>query len=120
MKTLEAYLMDLWRDLAGLPPVEDSIWEFLQETQWSPRFERLMRNRLIMGCLRYEPFSAKREHFEYDCASEAIKRILLYQQDGNKEHLVDAGNMCLLQFEFGPGEFRPQDDGVHAKKVSRA
>lgn len=118
MKSLEAYFLDAWRDLAGLPLVEDSTWQFLCDTQWSPRFEQLMRNRLIMGSLRYETFAEKRENFNYDCATEAIKRILRYQQDGNKEHLVDAGNMCLLQFEFGPGQFRPQDDGEHAKRRS--
>lgn len=115
-KTAKSFLLDLWRDLTGLPPVDDSEWELLKTTEWSARFEQLMRNRLLMGSLRYETFEKKRESFDYDCATEAVKRIGKYQATGNKEHLVDAANMLLLQFEFGPGHWAPQDDGEHAER----
>lgn len=119
MKSLRSYFLDLWRDMAGLPEVEDSEWELLKVTEWSPRFEQYMRNRLVMGSMRYEPFARKRESFEYDCAAEATKRIEKYQKDGNKEHLVDAANMLLLQFELGPGHWSPHDDGEHAQKTGK-
>ena len=93
--------------------------EDLRKSEWSPRFERLMRNRLIMGSFRYQKFETKRKSFDYDIASEAIKRIQKYQTDGNTEHLVDAANMCLLEFEFGKHrtkDFESIDDGEHAKK----
>lgn len=89
------------------------------ETEWSPRFERLMRNRLVMGSFRYQSFAEKRKmKWNYDTAEEAIKRIRKYQEDGNTEHLVDGANMCLLEFEFGehPNKhFESIDDGEHAK-----
>lgn len=118
MKSAKSFLLDLWRDLTGLPPVNDSEFELMKATEWSPRFEQLMRNRLLMGSLRYQTFAEKRKKFNYDCAAEAIKRVEKYQKDGNKEHLVDASNMLLLQFEFGPGHWKPQDDGEHTQEVS--
>jgi len=56
----------------------------------------------------------------YDTATEAKNRIDRYLEDGNTEHLVDAANMCLLEFEFGnhpDKHFESVDDGVHTKKV---
>jgi len=100
-----------------MPEVDDSEFELIKQTEWSPRFEQLMRNRLIMGSLRYETFAQKRNCFNYDCASEAIKRISKYKETKNKEHLVDAANMLLLQFEFGEGSFVAIDDGEHAEKL---
>jgi len=91
-------------------------------SEWSPLFERLMRNRLVMGSFRYERFADKRNSFNYDTATEAIKRIKLYQKDGNTEHLVDAANMCLLEFEFGghpKKHFNSIDDGLHATPKQR-
>jgi len=92
----------------------------LRRSEWSPRFEQLMRNRLIMGSFRYQPFAIKRKSFAYNTATEAKKRIDKYIEDGNTEHLVDAANMCLLEFEFGKHthkHFTAIDDGEHATKV---
>ena len=59
-------------------------------TEWSPRVEKLMRNRLVMGSFRYQTFEEKRGMvWDYDTAEEAIARIRRYQKDGNTEHLVD-------------------------------
>ena len=93
----------------------------LLKSEWSPRFEQLMRNRLIQGCFRYGAFAEKRKKFNYDTATEAITRIERYQKDGNVEHLVDAANMCLLEFEFGKHpkkHFKAVDDGKHAQERS--
>jgi len=71
-----------------------------------------------MGSFRYQTFATKRESYNYDTASEAINRVKRYQLDGNTEHLVDASNMCLLEFEFGhhpDKHFNSIDDGEHAK-----
>lgn len=46
---------------------------------------------------------------------DRIKRIeqemAMYKKDKNKERLVDAANMLLLEFEEGDGEFKPTDEG---------
>lgn len=92
----------------------------LRHSEWCPEFERLMRNRLIMGAFRYELFSDKSESFNYDTASEVIERVKRYKKDGNTEHLVDAANMCLLEFKFGhhpKKHFKSIDDGSHVEKI---
>ncbi len=111
---------DIMRDrLLRKAGVTKTTLNELRESEWSPRFEQLMRNRLIMGSFRYQPFSEKRaKPWKYDTAAEAIIRINRYKADGNTEHLVDAANMCLLEFEFGKHpkkHFSSIDDGEHAK-----
>ncbi len=96
------------------------ILEQLRETEWSPYFEQLMRNRLIMGAFRHKRFEENRKAYNYANAEEAIIRINRYQTTGNTEHLVDAANMCLLEFEFGQHpqkHFMSIDDGEHAEMI---
>ena len=102
-------------EIEKLPPLAE-----LRESEWSSRFEQLMRNRLILGSFRYELFSVKRQGLKYDCPTEAITRIKKFQETGNTEHLVDAANMCLIEFEFSehPNKhFLSFDDGVHAERI---
>ena len=102
------------------PPRKQIDIESLRKSEWSTKFEQLMRNRLIMGSFRYQKFEDKRKSFDYDTAGEAIKRIKKYVADGNTEHLVDAANMCLLEFEFGKHPMKhcaSIDDGEHAKAI---
>ncbi len=89
----------------------------LRETEWSPAFEKHMRERLIMGGIRYgllhEPGKPK-----YDRIQSAIKRLEKYRQTGNLENLVDIANMCLLEFEEGEHpnrHFKSIDDGEHTE-----
>jgi hypothetical protein len=92
----------------------------LKKTQWSHIFETLMRNRLIMGAVRYETIQDKRNaNHRYDLVGSAIKRLEKYQKDGNCEHLADAANCCLLEFEAPSNpkaHWNPVDDGEHVKK----
>ena len=110
-------IYESWCRNAGLPPL--SLWQRRQRSEWSPVFYQLMRNRLVMGSFRYETFEDRRKKpRNYDTAEECVKRIRRYQKDGNVEHLVDAANMCLIEFEFGnhPNKhFESVDDGVHAE-----
>lgn len=83
----------------------------LERSEWSPKFERLMRNRLIMGGLRYGLLHAPGKK-QYDRVASVVKRVRLYAETGNLEHLVDCANECLLEFEeshhplkhFGAGD----------------
>ena len=119
------FLIDLWRDLAGLPPVKPvpvlpSLSE-LRKSEWSPKFETLMRNRLIMGAIRYGLLHDK-EKKRYDRIQSIQKRLDLYKVDGNLEHLVDSANLCLMEFEEGnhpKKHFKAIDDGHHTKEVSK-
>lgn len=92
----------------------------LRKSEWVPEFEKLMRQRVLMGAFRYELMAVKSEHFDYDLATEAIVRIERFIKTGNTEHLVDAGNMCMLEFEYSnhPNKhFASEDDGKHAERT---
>lgn len=86
----------------------------LQQSEWSPEFERLMRNRLLMGALRYGVLAYKRKvGRKWDLLGAVKKKIQLYEQTGNTEYMVDIANYCLLEFECGyhPNKhFRALDD----------
>lgn len=90
-------------------------YEELRSSEWSEVFERYMRNRLIMGALHYGlMYDTTRECYDY--VGGAVKRLRLYLNDGNQEHLVDAANCCLLEFVrkccHPSPKFRASDDDV--------
>lgn len=90
--------------------------ESLKLTEWNPRFEKLMRNRLIMGALRYGLLSEK---VSYDTITSIRQRLSLLEEDGNGEHLVDIANLCLVMFtreDHPKFHFKAQDDALHTKK----
>ena len=80
----------------------------LKKSEWSPRFEELMRNRLLMGALRYGLMHAKGKP-KYDRLAGARKRLQQYEETGNLECLVDVANMALLEFEEGRHPHRHWD-----------
>ena len=74
----------------------------LAVTEWSERFEQLMRNRLIMGAIRYNLLSAPRPKGITKVHMDIIdKRLEIYKKTGNTEMLVDIANICLVEFEVG-------------------
>ena len=124
--TEQEFCMDLWRDMCGLPPIEhDPIpsYEVLKESEWSPEFERLMRNRLIMACFRYDSYFNRRRNPIYkifNWADAAIKKLQRYLHTGNTENLVDAANYAMTEFMWGHHlnkHFRAQDDSEHARRL---
>jgi hypothetical protein len=89
----------------------------LRRSEWSPEFESLMRNRLIMGAIRYGrllvPGKAK-----YDRVASMMKRLAQYQKDHNAEHLVDVANIALIEFVEGDhdGVIAVDDSKHHAQR----
>ena len=74
----------------------------LAVTEWSERFEQLMRNRLIMGAIRYGRMMVPRPKNITQVHMDIIdKRLAIYKKTGNTEMLVDIANMCLVEFELG-------------------
>lgn len=99
----------------GLVP--GPTYEALKATQWSPLFERLMRNRLIMGGLRYGVFGAPGKP-AYDNVGSMKRRLALYEETGNLEHLVDLANIAMCEFIEGKHpkrHFEAADDGDHTQ-----
>lgn len=93
-------------------------YEKLKETEWSPRFEKLMRNRLILGSMRYGLLNDPKKP-QWDRLSRIEKEVQAYKNDGNLEHLVEIANHALLEFEEGvhPNKhWAPSDDGVHTER----
>lgn len=81
-------------------------------------FEKLIRNRLIMGAIRYGLLKEKGKK-KYNRIDSIRQRLTLYEETGNAEHLVDCANLCLCEFEE-PGHknfhFESIDDGMHTKE----
>lgn len=117
---LSSYLNNLWRWKCGLPETETGTgklpsFEELVKSEWSNEFEKFMRNRLILGAIRYGRIGAKNKT-KYDRVSSMQKRLQKFKESGNKEFLVDVANLCLLEFVEcnHPNEhFSPIDDGEH-------
>jgi len=100
------------------PPKLNPKFSFksLEQTEWSPEFEQLMRNRLIMGALRYGLLNDISNKPSYDRMASIKKRADKYAETGNLEFLVDMANLCLLEFEEGQHpkkHFHAIDDGEH-------
>lgn len=102
------------------PQVLSPSLQELRKSQWSRPFETLMRNRLIMGALRYETMANKRKsNHSYDMIGSAITRLQAYQETGNMEHLVDVANLCMLEYDapsHRSPNWSPTDDGEHVQK----
>ena len=121
------HLDNLWRWKCGvseLPMPEDEpevmlSLDKLRRSQWSETFERLMRNRLVMGSFRYG-LLRRNSGAKFDSISSAIDRLQAYKDSGNQEHLVDAANLCLVEFvaESHPNAHMESiDDGEHVKEI---
>jgi len=113
-----AYL-DALRIACGMPrighPGADALeYDALRRTEWSGEFEQLMRNRLIMGALRYGVFGDRRKP-AYDRMARAERLIAQYRETRNREALVDLANMALCEYVEGRGHWEPQDDGEHTE-----
>lgn len=100
------------------------LFERLQETEWCSVFERLMRNRLLMGAYRYG-LLYDRERPPMNYVKSIRKRAKLYWKTGNQEYLVDIANFALLEFvrkNCHPNPFFSaiDDDGVHVQEVKKS
>lgn len=94
----------------------------LRFSEWSPRFERRMREGLLMGRFRYGRMQ-RTDRLNYDRTGSAQKRLAEYRKTGNLEMLVDAANLCMLEFEHGTHPLRhwgPVDDGEHVQLLGES
>jgi len=122
MRSNDWYNKHRWRLKHGYAETDNYLIAELIDTQWSERFEHLMRNRLVMGALRYSRLLGSNEpnRTGLKWVESAIKRLNNYMISGNTENLVDAANLCLLEFEKGihyKKHFLSIDDGDHVEVV---
>lgn len=82
-------------------------------------FQQLMRNRLIMGALRYGRMNQAGKP-QYKRTDKILKCLVQYVATGNQEMLVDLANYALLEFQE-PGQvnahWNAEDDGDHCEIV---
>jgi hypothetical protein len=103
------------RGLGPNPMLRWFSFNILVKSEWSTKFEQLMRNRLIMGALRYGRLGMACKP-TYDHISSINKRLAAYNLTGNKELLVDCANLCLCEFvecHHLLAHFNSIDDGEH-------
>lgn len=119
MKTVTQHIRDRLEEriTGGLGHAREDL-ESLRESEWSPEFERLMRNRLLMGRFRYGRID-RTDDRNYDRVGSMIKRLRLYQETGNLEFLVDTANLALMEFvhsDHPNKHFEAADDGIHTER----
>lgn len=87
----------------------------LTETEWCEEYEQLRRNRMVMGALRYGLLVDPRK-WNYDLVAGLQRKLDHYQDTGNTEALVDAGNYLMLEFmrpSHPEAHFRGEDHHKH-------
>jgi hypothetical protein len=80
------------RRLAGTYSIDS-----LRRTEWDSEFEKRMRGALLFGAIRYGRLDDS-DKSKYRYVQDAIRRLKLYDETGNRHMLVDVANMCLLEF----------------------
>lgn len=92
--------------------------ETLKMTEWSPEFEKLMRNRLIMGRFRYGPF-LNLNCPTHEMIKNAKEKLDKYLIERNTEYLVDVANIMVKVFvtdDHPSKHFCSKDDKNHIKR----
>lgn len=88
----------------------------LDKSEWSDEFERLMRNRFIMGRFRYGEMRQAKHSLFRNHEDDLIRRAEEYKRTGNLELLVDLAAIAMVEF-VRPSHPGPSwvavDDGEH-------
>ncbi|MFA5048738.1 MAG: hypothetical protein WC516_06960 [Patescibacteria group bacterium] len=90
---------------------EKEDYSSMIKSEWSNEFEKFMRNRLLVGSLRYGKLNSEKP--VYARVRSIEKRLSAFKETKNKEILVDIANLCMLEFEEGDGEFNALDGSEH-------
>jgi len=118
MKTVTQHIREhLEKQIRPPSKSKPSLLE-LRQTEWVPEFEQYMRNRLVMGAIRYETFKEKIANNKYDCIGYVKKKLDDYKETRNLECLVDAANLLMIEFAaptLPNTHFTPLDDVSHVQ-----
>lgn len=102
------FLKNLWLWKCGM--LEMNMKEKM--IYWSYEFEKLMRNRMKVGCIRYGHLKKKNKP-QYKRVEYILNKTKEYNKTRNKELLVDIANLCMLEYEEGTGVFYSEHDKNH-------
>lgn len=101
MRTEHKVIRERLLKKAGLVEPEPPRWDWNKlQKEWSEEFEQLMKNRLMMGALRYGGLRNPNNPGRTTDLNtqQMLKRTKLYIETGNAEHLVDVANFALAEF----------------------
>lgn len=121
--TDNVFTWNAWRRTAGLPEIElngrlpDTVSELLI-SQRSTVFEKMRANRMVFGAYRYGKVSSN-GNSGYKRIASVIKRLELYQNNGNLEMLVDAANLLELEFMLSEHPNKHMADEKHNLHVEK-
>lgn len=94
----------------------------LRVTEWCDEFDRLRRNRMVMGAHRYGLMCEARK-WRTDRIVGLRSKLAFYSSTGNTEALVDIANYAMLEFmrpAHPTAHFRALDDhGTATNQESR-
>ncbi len=113
-KLRDYFIANLWRWKCGhkefgMPDLNICDLDKFFETEWNIDFEKLMRNRLAMGAMRY----GRLENHEHDVIGLCSSRLAAYKRTGNEEFLVDVANFAMVEYMRGRHPLR------HFKTIDR-
>jgi len=117
MKRVLDYIRDSMYKKKGLfLPNSHKPLAKLRKIQWNTLFEKMCRNRLLIGAYRYGELHTESSK---SCVSveDIKKRLDLYTETGNLEYLVDVANYAMLEFTYSKHKnvhFKANDDGIHS------
>lgn len=79
------------------------------KTEWSYRFEELMKKAMIMSYYKYGAIrkNHSKDDNHMDAVANLIKRLEKYKETGNTEFLVDVANFAMIEF------MSPQHKNAH-------
>jgi hypothetical protein len=117
---IRAHLLSSLPSLDPLPtPV--SLEYVLERQTLVEKFEQLRYNRLAFGFFRYHHNFHSGERGKYNSIDSAIERLRGYKEDGNQERLVDAANLCMVEFVqpacHSNPHFSATDDTEHVSSI---
>ncbi len=124
MKTVTEHIrQSILSKLSPVDPLPSPIpYEYVLSRQTLiESFESLRRNRLVCGFYRYRQNFHSGERGQYNSVDSAIERLCKYKVDGNQEHLIDASNLCMVEFILPAchpaPHFTASDDAEHALEL---
>lgn len=128
MITLEEFYINAWRRKEGHPEIDfnkkhNLSLKSLFSSQWDSKFEQYMRNRLVMGSIRYGDNKLNIENGipknKYKYFSYLEYKLKRYKESGNLEMLIDVANLAMLEFHNGnhpKKHWSPIDNEKHCEK----
>ena len=79
------------------------------KSEYSLEFDRLRKNRMVVSYFKYGVLKENYGQKLVNAVKNIEKRLELYRETGNTEHLVDVANFAMIEFMF------PEHEKAHFK-----